>query len=273
MRFSTDIHINPATILSSLTLQIHAYNNQTTPDNHIFINQALHIDSPDNPKLLDEKVIFLTLLPVSPTNTCTANAILYIVRRVYPNSLPLFIDHPPPPHVASSISRTLIPPGNFPLACQVQSCPFSNAGHALFPNTDAGITLAQLHGQHIHSKLLLSLPPADLSSIGWHSCCTTCTHIFLRDSDLITHRSTCAAYQAITTPTTPPPWDHSDNPIWALVFHICPRDKLQTLNDLIDRDPLTTPQSLLPTVTDWFTNPSTLHASRTTVATPQKKHD
>ena len=111
IRFSTDIHIDPATILSSLTHQINEYNKQATPDNKIYIKQALHIDSPDNPKLLDEKVIYLTLLlrSVYPTNTYADNAILNIVRRVYPNSLPLFIDHPPTPHVASSISETTIP--------------------------------------------------------------------------------------------------------------------------------------------------------------------
>jgi hypothetical protein len=274
IQFSTDIHTDPATILSLLTHQIDEYNEQTTPDKKLYIKQALHIDSPDNPKLLDEKVIYLTLLhSVYPTNANAKNTILNIIRRVFPSSLPLFIDHPPIPHVASSISKTTIPPGHFPLACQVTSCHFSNAGHAIYPNSDAGMTMAQLHGQHIHSELLLSLPPTDLLSIGWHSCCTNCTHIFLRESDLTAHRSTCTKYQATTTPTTPSPFDHSTDPIWALVFHICPHDKIQTLNEIISLDPLTNPQSLLPTVTEWFTNPSTSHASKTTVNTPQKKND
>jgi hypothetical protein len=274
IQFSTDIHTDPATILSLLTHQIDEYNEQTTPDKKLYIKQALHIDSPDNPKLLDEKVIYLTLLhSVYPTNANAKNTILNIIRRVFPSSLPLFIDHPPIPHGASSISKTTIPPGHFPLACQVTSCHFSNAGHAIYPNSDAGMTMAQLHGQHIHSELLLSLPPTDLLSIGWHSCCTNCTHIFLRESDLTAHRSTCTKYQATTTPTTPSPFDHSTDPIWALVFHICPHDKIQTLNEIISLDPLTNPQSLLPTVTEWFTNPSTSHASKTTVNTPQKKND
>jgi len=49
---------------------------------------------------------------------------------------------------------------------------------------------------------------------------------------------------------------HNNNPN-IIAFHICPHDKLQTLNEIISRDPLTNPQSLLHTVTEWFTNPST----------------
>jgi hypothetical protein len=81
IRFSSDIHTDPATILSLLTHQIDEYNEQTTPDKKLYIKQALHIDSPDNPKLFDEKVIYLTLLnPVYPTNATANNIILNIIR-------------------------------------------------------------------------------------------------------------------------------------------------------------------------------------------------
>jgi len=157
-----------------------------------------------------------------------------------------------------------------------------NNGNPFIPNSTEGMDTLQLHVQHIHKDIFISLPPEQLLNIGWSRCCPACPTFFLTASDQLTsHQNQCPTYIDTTNTTNtntttdandrsqPQVHNFSNDPTWALAFNICPPDKYEDLNVIINNtddfvDPATILPNLLMTVSQWCLDRTTRSTTQTT---------
>jgi len=145
-----------------------------------------------------------------------------------------------------------------------------NYSNPFIPNSPEGMHTLQMHVQHIHKNIFLSLTPEQLLHIGWSRCCSSCPNLFLTATNQLTlHQNQCPTYIATTNtsttdttagdttnPTQAQVHDFSNDPTWAIAFNICPLDKYTDLNTIINNnddfaDPSTVLPHLLMTVSQW----------------------
>jgi hypothetical protein len=142
----------------------------------------------------------------------------------------------------------------FPRYCRVTTCPYYYGGDAFFPDNEHGYTQAELHGNHIHLPLLLSLPPTVLNSIGWYQCCSSCDNIFLSKIGLDHHQKSCQIYQHKLPPpsTITIPAHLINNDTRDKLYLLCPPERHNDLESLLSSSPETELQALFQKVTQWF---------------------
>jgi len=202
-----------------------------------------------SPSQSTSKLVYFQVLDTSLTTHT-----IRLVRLTLRHSMPQLTSILPPHSTTGNIDLTTFTGDSHSLFRCVTSCPYHNGRDPIFPDDDHGLTIAQAHGQHLHSDLLASLPSDSLSSIGWSRCCDTCPSLFLRHDDCAAHRATCNNY----VPQPPPPQDtmHTPpcrrDPKWGTLYIICSASRHSDLDSLITTNPNSDPSSLFTTVTSWF---------------------
>lgn len=256
VKFTVPILSTIPTITTTLLHQLDSIEPSDQLSTHI--NHQLLTDSPPHPVMLNQKLIFVEITEPSPR---TNQQILTTISSHWTDSFPTCTSDDPQSHLASNITLTPFQPPEWPQYCQVTTCPMHNNALPIVPNTPDGLHDLQLHVQHIHSDIFLSLPPDQLLSIGWSRCCLPCPSFFIHTSShLTTHQNQCPLYHDATSTTTTAPnlqqFNYSQNPIWSRAFAICPPHKFDALNTLINDspdydDPETTLPNILMTVSQW----------------------
>jgi hypothetical protein len=274
IHFYTDLTTDVPSLISAI---IHQLDEANLPG-HCF-NHNFFTGSPSHPSQMNQQLISIEITQAEHTTS-----LLSIIGKLYPTSYPQRSTAPLPQiNHSSSISLTPIPPNTWAKYCQLSTCPLHNNGLPFMDNTPHGCEILQLHVRNLHSSAFLSLPPEQLTLIGWTQCCPECPQPILIPTDLSSHQESCIIYT--TKPASIPPHqaptqptNHSENPRWALAFQICPPARITNLNNILTRSsasplpPAELNQNILEIVTRWFL--ATVNTQPTTnTATPNINND